>query len=61
LSINDADRVVVIDLLSSSPVTYESIADETSFSLPVIYTICLELELAGRIVRHSGNKISLIY
>lgn len=61
VNIKDADRDVVISLLSSSPVTYESIADETNFSLPVIYTICLELELAGRIVRHPGNKISLIY
>lgn len=61
VNIKDTDRDVIISLLSSSPVTYESIADETNFSLPVIYTICLELELAGRIIRHPGNKISLIY
>ncbi len=61
LEIKDRDREMVIALLSSTPVTYEVLADETKFSLPVIYTICLELELAGKIVRHSGNKISLIY
>ncbi len=61
INIKNADREMVINLLSSSPVTYEAIADETNFSLPMIYTICLELELAGRIVRHPGNKISLIY
>lgn len=61
VNIKDTDRTAIINLLSSSPVTYESIADETNFSLPVIYTICLELELAGRITRHPGNKISLIY
>jgi len=59
--IKSSDRTIVTDLLSSSPVTYESIADETNFSLPIIYTICLELELAGRVARHPGNKISLIY
>ena len=59
--IKNSDRNVVVDLLSSFPVTYESIADETNFSLPMIYTICLELELAGRVARHPGNKISLIY
>jgi DNA processing protein len=59
--IKDSDRQIVINLLSSYPVTYESIAEETGFDLPVVYTICLELELAGRIIRHSGNKISLIY
>lgn len=61
VDIKDTDRAAIISLLSSSPVTYESIADETNFSLPVIYTICLELELAGRITRHPGNRISLIY
>ncbi len=61
LEIKDGDRQVVIGLLSSSPVTFELLSHETKLSLPVIYTICLELELAGRIVRHVGNKISLIY
>lgn len=52
---------MVIRLLSSSPVTFELLSNETKLPLPVIYTICLELELAGRIARHVGNKISLIY
>ncbi len=61
LEIKESDRQVVVKLLSSSPVTFESLSHETKLSLPVIYTICLELELAGRITRHVGNKISLIY
>jgi len=61
LEIKDVDRQVVIRLLSSSPVTFELLSYETKLSLPVIYTICLELELAGRVARHVGNKISLIY
>ena len=61
LEIKDVDRQVVIRLLSSSPVTFELLSNETKLPLPVIYTICLELELAGRIARHVGNKISLIY
>jgi predicted Rossmann fold nucleotide-binding protein DprA/Smf involved in DNA uptake len=61
VNIKDTDRNVVISLLLSSPVTYESIVDETNFSLPTIYTICLELELSGRIIRYPRNKISLIY
>ena len=61
LDIKDSDREVVIGLLSTVPVTYELLSSETKFSLPVIYTICLELELAGKISRHAGNKISLIY
>lgn len=61
VDISQSDRKMVISLLSSTPVTYESLLDETKLALPVIYTICLELELAGKIARHTGNKISLIY
>ena len=61
LAIRESDRQVVVKLLSSSPVTFELLSQETKLSLPVIYTICLELELAGRVARHVGNKISLIY
>ncbi|GAB4167325.1 MAG: DNA-processing protein DprA [Rickettsiaceae bacterium] len=61
LEIKERDRKVVIGLLSSAPVTFELLSNETNLPLPVIYTICLELELAGRIARHVGNRISLIY
>lgn len=59
--VTDKDRKAIIHLLSSSAVAYEELAAETRLSMPVIYTICLELELAGKIQRHIGNKISLIY
>ena len=61
LDVTDKERQVIINLLSSTPVTYEALVDETNFSLPVIYTICLELELAGKITRYPGGRIALIY
>lgn len=61
LEIQVADRELVITMLSSMPITYELLASETKLAMPVIYTICLELELAGKIARHAGNRISLIY
>ncbi|MDA9163828.1 DNA-protecting protein DprA, partial [Rickettsiaceae bacterium] len=61
LDVSDKDRQLVINLLSSTPITYEALVDETNFSLPVIYTICLELELAGKITRYPGGRIALIY
>lgn len=61
LDITKHDRELVITLLSASPITYEALANETMLAMPVIYTICLELELAGKISRHVGNRISLIY
>lgn len=61
VNIKQQDREMVMTLLSSTPVTYELLLSETKLAMPVIYTICLELELAGKISRHAGNKISLVY
>lgn len=61
INITDKDRKSVLSLLSASPITLETIANELKLDLPILYTICLELELAGKITRSSGNKISLIY
>lgn len=61
LAINDSDRDMVVELLSSSPVSIELLSKMTNLPMPNIYTICLELELAGKIVRHVGNRISLLY
>lgn len=61
LEIKNSDREKVLSLLSSTPVSFEQISNESGLPLVIIYMICLELELAGRIVRHVGNKISLIY
>jgi DNA processing protein len=61
MDVKDSHRKMIKDLLSSYPVTYEDLSDETSLPMPIIYTVCLELELADKIQRHAGNKISLIY
>lgn len=59
--VKDADRKTVIDLLSSTPISIESIISETKMPIAMVYTICLELELAGKISRHPGGRISLTY
>lgn len=59
--IRESDRKKVTELLSSTPISIESIVNESKMSITTIYTICLELELAGRISRHPGGKISLTY
>jgi DNA processing protein len=61
IQITDKDRKAVIELLSASEVTIDAIARQLQLELPILYTIFLELELAGKIVRSAGNKISLIY
>lgn len=61
IEVNDKMRKSVLELLSASPTQFEVIAKELELELPVLYTICLELELAGKITRSAGNKLALVY
>lgn len=54
-------RNQVVEALSSTPISVENLLTEVKLPIPVVYTILLELELAGRITRHPGNRISLVY
>lgn len=58
--LNEQSRRVIKESLSSTPVEFEDIIRETDLPIQVIYTLLLELELAGLIARHPGNKFSLI-
>jgi DNA processing protein len=52
------DRTLVQQALSPTPTPVDEIARATGAPLPVIQTILLELELAGRLERHAGNRVS---
>lgn len=54
-------RSKVKELLSTIPVDFEVLHHETDIPLQIICMIILELELAGKVVRYHGNKVSLIY
>lgn len=51
---------MVIDQLSFTPVAVDELIRACHMSIPVMQTILLELELAGRVKRLPGNRISLI-
>lgn len=53
-------RSELLLLLSPSPVAVDELLRECQFSPSVVVTVLLELELAGRLERHPGNRISLI-
>ncbi len=54
-------RQEIMALLSVTPIGLEDLLKATDFSMQIIYIILLELELAGKIIRHSGNRFSLIF
>ncbi|MBP7190449.1 MAG: DNA-protecting protein DprA [Rickettsiaceae bacterium] len=59
--LSDKNRCLVRESLSAMPVSFEEVVISTQLPIPVIYTILLEFELAGRVARHPGSKFSLIY
>ncbi len=54
-----AERATIIDLLGPTPVTVDELVREASSPPTVVQLILLELELAGRLERHAGGRVSL--
>ncbi len=56
---SDADRRNILDRLSHTPVAVDEIIRQSGLSPATVQTVLLELELAGRLERHAGAKVSL--
>jgi DNA processing protein len=56
----EADRVraVVEERLGPAPVDVDELIRQTGAPAPAVLTVLLEFELAGRIERHPGNRVS---
>jgi DNA processing protein len=55
----DRHRARVLELLSPVPVGVDEMLRQAELTPPVLFTILLELELAGRLIRHAGGRVSL--
>ena len=55
--VDSRDRVIAV--LSPTPVTVDELLRHCHLTLPALLTILLELEAAGRLHRHPGNRVSL--
>lgn len=55
----DSERSAVVDLLGPVPVAVDDLIRETGLPTAIVQTVLLELELAGRLTRHAGGKVSL--
>ncbi|MQP64837.1 DNA-protecting protein DprA [Niveispirillum sp. SYP-B3756] len=56
----DKARAIVVESLSPTPVLIDELVRGCQLSAGVVLTILLELELAGRLQRHPGGRVSLI-
>ncbi|HTQ14730.1 MAG TPA: DNA-processing protein DprA [Rhizomicrobium sp.] len=57
----EADRIrpQIAELLGPAPVDIDELIRMTGASTAAVLTVLLELELAGKLARHSGNKVSI--
>ena len=53
-------RAEILNLLSPTPTAVDELIRQCQMSPAVVSTVLLELELAGRLERHPGNKVSII-
>lgn len=56
---SDVERDLVLRLLSHAPVPVDELIRQSALSPATVQTVLLELELAGRLERHAGAKVSL--
>ncbi len=54
-------RQKVLENLSAEPVEVDSLVRATGSTMQEVNVVLVELELAGRLERHFGNRVSLIY
>jgi DNA processing protein len=57
---SEAERRRVTALLGPVPVSVDELVRQSGLSPAVVQTVLLELELAGRLERHAGARVSLI-
>jgi DNA processing protein len=53
-------RAIVRELLDPHPVDIDEVLRRCQLSRAIVLTVLLELELAGRLERHPGNRVSLL-
>lgn len=56
----DTARTQIEDLLGPVAVSVDELLRECQLSPAVVLTVLLEMELAGRLERHPGNRVSLV-
>ena len=56
---SDAERRAVSGLLGPVPVSVDELIRQSGLAPAVVQTVLLELEIAGRLERHAGGRVSL--
>lgn len=57
----DAARAAVLECLGPTPVSVDAVIRDTGLPAGTVWTILLELELAGKLERQPGGKVALLF
>ena len=57
---DDEARAAVAALLNATPVPVDELVRQSGLAPAIVQTILLELELAGRLERHAGGRVTLV-
>ena len=57
----DGDRALLMEALGPTPVSVDELVAHTGLHPAQVSVILMELDLAGRIERHSGGAVSLVF
>lgn len=58
---DDGDRARVVECLGTTPTAIDEIIRHTGLHPAQVFMVLLELDLAGRLERHAGGKVSLLF
>ncbi len=58
--VTDLQRSIVSGLLGAVPVPVDELVRQAKLTPAIVQTVLLELELAGRLDRHAGGRVSLV-
>jgi DNA processing protein len=59
LEAGDAEAAAVAALLSPTPVAIDELVRQSGLPSPAVSAVLLDMELAGRLVRHAGGRVAI--
>ncbi|WP_332065534.1 DNA-processing protein DprA [Bartonella sp. CB189] len=56
---NEKERAALLSSLSTTPIDLDTLSAHSGIALQDLYLLLVELDLAGKLIRHSGGYVSL--
>jgi DNA processing protein len=57
----NAERAIIEELLGAEPIQVDDVVRQSTLPIAVVHGVLLEMELAGKVERHPGNRFARLY